>query len=82
MSILQDGKAVCDRCGDDIGNAAIDKAVAINGLADDGSVVTLHLGLVCSQRCATRVLTTKALAARQSTAPVSFYNPNGGSNGK
>lgn len=73
MTIRSDGTGECDRCGGDIGNAAVDKAVSIHALLDNGNVVTLHLGFVCKDNCATRVLTKRALAHRQDEAPVTFY---------
>lgn len=73
MTINADGSALCDRCGSDIGNAAVDKAVSIHLLTARNTVLTIHLGLNCKEHCARRVLTLKALANRQTNAPFTLH---------
>lgn len=67
MTMDGSGAGSCDGCGADLGNAGLDKCVAVTGIAD-GQVVTLHL---CStvpkgsrrKPCATKTLTAANLGA-------------------
>ena len=77
MTVNADGSALCDRCGGDIGNAAVDKAVSIHLLTVENTVLTLHLGLNCKGHCAQRVLTLKALANVQTDAPFTLHRSSG-----
>lgn len=79
MTMTPDGKAVCDRCGGDVGNGGVDNAVVITGRVADGPV-TFHLCLRADEtheRCATRVLTKAALAdwADRNDGPPPFVRP-------
>lgn len=76
MTYNLDGTATCDRCGNDIGNAGIDKAIAMNALLADGTIVTLHMGIACPSQCTLSLISEGALDYRMHTRPVTFFNPN------
>lgn len=62
MSANSTGGNECDRCGHDVGNGGIDKAVVVSDFTATGAIVNLHF---CRENgCAGKVLSKANLASR------------------
>lgn len=61
MTYSPDGTGTCDRCGADIGNAGVDKAVVVGDLDPDNEGMVRNLHFCRENGCAKRVLSPRNL---------------------